>query len=63
MFLAIEELNLVFIATSLESKTDLEFSYQELTQLMQHCHGSRQIVLGVDINFGRDAVVILYVSS
>ena len=43
MVLMIEEFNFVVIEANFALETDWEFNNQELTKVMQHCDGSRQI--------------------
>ena len=50
MAVAIEELNLTFIAAYCEPNTNKKFINLQITKVMQYCYGSLHIILGVDIN-------------
>ena len=62
---AVEQFNLIVILAYFAPKTDSEIFKQELTEVMLHCHGSRQVILRGD--FFEDSTtrfaVTLYVSS
>ena len=50
MAVAIEELNLTFIAAFCEPNTNKKFINREISKVLQYCSGSLHIIHGVDIN-------------